>query len=115
MSGLPETVVSADRVEALSALFRARSVVVVGASDNPERIGGRLLSYLIEAGFEGAIHPVNPNRATVQGLTAVPTVMDLEGGHDVALLAVAADMVRDTLEQCAAREVKAAVVLSAGF
>jgi acetate---CoA ligase (ADP-forming) len=115
MSGPPDTVASADRVESLSALFHPRSVVVVGASDNPERIGGRLLRYLIEARFEGEIHPVNPNRATVQGLRAVPSVLDLEQDRDVALLAVSADMVRETLEQCAARGVKAAVVLAAGF
>jgi acyl-CoA synthetase (NDP forming) len=115
MSGLSETLSVPERVQSLRGLFMPRSVVVVGASDSRERIGGRLLRYLIEAGFEGEIHPVNPNRETVQGLPAVPSVLDLEPNRDVALLAVPSELARDVLEQCIERGVKAAVVLSAGF
>jgi acyl-CoA synthetase (NDP forming) len=74
-----------------------------------------LLRYLIEGGFDGDVHPVNPNRETVQGLPAVPTVLDLQAGCDVALLAIPANLVLGAIEQCAEAGVKAAVVLSAGF
>ena len=56
----------------LDALFNPRSVAIIGASDDPNRIGGRPLRYLKESGFEGAIRPVNPRRDRVQGIEVYP-------------------------------------------
>ena len=61
------------RMASISALFEPTSVAVIGASDDPTRIGGRPIRYLREAGFGGAIYPVNPNRSLVQGLPARPS------------------------------------------
>lgn len=99
----------------LDALLSPSSVAVIGASDDPDRIGGRPVSYMREAGFAGDIYPVNPNRASVQGLTAYPSVRDLPKVPDVCLVAVKASLVPDALEDCAERGVKSAVVFSAGF
>ncbi len=63
----------------LDDLLSPRHVAVVGASDNPRRIGGRPLAYFIEQGFEGAVYPVNPNRDKVQGLDAFPSLSDVPG------------------------------------
>jgi acetate---CoA ligase (ADP-forming) len=99
----------------LDALIAPRSVAIVGASDDPTRIGGRPVSYLLRAGFPGPIWPVNPNRETVQGLRAYASVRDVPEAPDVCILAVAAPLVLETLEACAERGAKAAVILSAGF
>src|SRR3546814_2125055 len=80
----------------LDALFAPRSVAVIGASSDQRRFGGRPIQYLIEAGFEGPIYPVNPARAEIQGLKAYPSILDVDGPVDCALLAVGADVTQQT-------------------
>ena len=99
----------------LDALFNPRSVAIIGASDDPIRIGGRPLRYLRTFGFEGAVWPVNPRRERVQGIEAYPAIDEVPGEVDVAVVAVPSDMTLDTIEACAGRGVKAAVVFTSGF
>ena len=99
----------------LEALLAPRSVAVIGASDDPTRIGGRPVSYLMRAGFPGEVWPVNPNRETVQGLRAYPSIGDVPSPPDACIVAVGAPLVPEALEACADRGAKAAVILSAGF
>lgn len=101
--------------DVFSALFSPRSVAIVGASDNPTRIGGRPLRYLREAGFAGAVYPVNPQRETVQGYRAYASVADLPETPDLALLAVPANATLEAVRACAERGVKVAIIFSAGF
>ena len=102
-------------VETLRALVSPRSVAVIGASDDPTRIGGRPLAYMLRSGFAGPLWPVNPKRETIQGLPAFASVADLPAAPDACIVAVPAAMVPDTLEACAAKGAKAAVVFSSGF
>lgn len=74
----------------LPRLMRPRSVAVIGASENATRIGGRPIRYLLDAGFEGPIYPVNPNYQTVQGLTAYASLRDVPGPVDMAIIALPA-------------------------
>jgi acetate---CoA ligase (ADP-forming) len=99
----------------LSALLKPQSVAIVGASDDPGRIGGRPLRYLIELGFAGPIYPVNPGRTTVQGLPSFNSISAIPGPVDLAVIAISADKALVSLEECAAKGVNAAVVFSAGF
>ena len=99
----------------LDALFNPRSVAIIGASEDPTRIGGRPLRYLKESGFEGAIWPVNPRRDRVQGIEAHPSIAEVPGMVDVAVVAVPADRTIETIEACAERGVGAAVVFTSGF
>lgn len=99
----------------LDALMRPHSVAVIGASDDPTRIGGRPLRYLRRAGFSGAIYPVNPNRDHVQGLKAYPTVTDIPSPVDLAIIALPAAQVVESVRACAQRGVKAAIIFTAGF
>jgi len=99
----------------LKALLEPASVAIIGASDNPGRIGGRPLRYLIEQGFAGPIYPVNPGRATVQGLPSFARVGDIPDPVDLAVIAVSSDKAIVSLEECAAKGVRAAVIFTAGF
>ena len=99
----------------LAALLTPRSVAVIGASDNPSRIGGRPIQYMRLAGFEGAIYPVNPRHTHVQGIRAYPDIASVDGDVDLAIVAVPARIVPETLEACANKRVTSAVVFSAGF
>ncbi|MDA1093047.1 MAG: acetate--CoA ligase family protein [Acidobacteria bacterium] len=101
--------------DSLTALLEPNSVAIIGASDNPTRIGGRPLHYTKDAGFSGAIYPVNPNRDTVQGLPAFASIGDVPGPVDTAIVAVPASTVVATAEDCASAGVKAIVIFSAGF
>ena len=101
--------------DTLTPLLHPTSVAVIGASDNPARIGGRPIRYMRDAGYGGTIYPVNPNRETVQGMPAFPHITEVPGPVDTAIIAVPAPTVVETAEACAAAGVKAAVIFSAGF
>ena len=99
----------------LDALFNPRSVAIIGATEDPTRIGGRPLRYLRESGFQGEIWPINPRRARIQGIEARPDIAAVPGIIDVAIVAVPALRAVETIEACADRGVGAAVVFSSGF
>ena len=99
----------------LDALLRPASIAVIGASSDPTRIGGRPIRYLRSARYGGRIYPVNPRHAEVQGLTAFRRIADVPEAPDLAIVAVPAPSVVETVEACAARGVRAALVFSAGF
>jgi acetate---CoA ligase (ADP-forming) len=99
----------------LECLLNPRSVAVVGASDDPLRIGGRPIAYMLSQGFGGRILPVNPGRAAVQGLPAYASVGALPEVPEVAIVAVAAKSAVDVVSDLAERGTAAAIVFSAGF
>lgn len=99
----------------LSEVFAPRSVAIVGASDDPERLSGRPLRYLLQAGFTGRIMPVNPNRQHVQGVPAYPSIEALPECPDVALLVVPAARIREMVLACVQRGIRGIYLLSGGF
>ncbi|MDE2006774.1 MAG: acetate--CoA ligase family protein [Rhodospirillales bacterium] len=104
------------RFAGLTPLLAPRSVAVLGASNDPTRIGGRPIAFMQAAGkFAGRLWPVNPNRAEVQGLRAYPSVADLPETPDVAIIAVPATLAVQAVEDLGKRGTKAAVMFTAGF
>ncbi|MBW8640693.1 acetate--CoA ligase family protein [Hoeflea sp. WL0058] len=101
--------------DAIETLLSPASVALVGASDNPARIGGRPLRYLRDGGFKGGVYPINPKRDTVQGMKSYAALADLPEAPDTAILAVPASATLRAVEDCAARGVRSAIVFSAGF
>jgi acyl-CoA synthetase (NDP forming) len=99
----------------LDPLLRPARIAIIGASDDPTRIGGRPLAYLRQRGFAGAIWPVNPNRAQVQGLPAFPDVAALPAAPDAAVIAIPGEGAIAAVAQLAARGCKAGIVFTAGF
>jgi acyl-CoA synthetase (NDP forming) len=99
----------------LRSALSPRSVAVIGASDNPHKVGGRPILYLQRYGYRGAIYPVNPGRASVQGLRAFSRLEDLPESPDLAIVAVAGDEAVRAVQSCAAQGVKVAVVMASGF
>jgi acyl-CoA synthetase (NDP forming) len=106
---------SRPRVNGLEALFYPKSVAVIGASENPTKIGGRPILHLKQAGFAGPIYPINPTHAEVQGLPAFASVTDVPGEIDLAIVAVPPAAVLDAVRACANHGVKVSVIFSAGF
>jgi acetate---CoA ligase (ADP-forming) len=99
----------------LNALFAPQSVAIIGASSDQRRFGGRPIQYLLDAGFEGGIYPVNPAREEIQGLKAYSSVSVIEGEVDCAILAIPAEATLETLQACMEKGVRSAVLYGAGF
>ncbi|WP_172650803.1 acetate--CoA ligase family protein [Rhodococcus opacus] len=101
----------------LDALFAPKSIVLVGASADRTKIGGRLLAHLLRYGYAGRLHLVNRSEATVQGLDAVPSIEELptDAEVDLGLVAVPAAHVPAAVRSLATAGVRAAVIVSSGF
>jgi len=92
-----------------------KSITVIGVSSDDKAFGSRQLSALLKFGYEGRLYPVNPNGGEFFGLKAYSNVRDISDSVDLAIIAVPAHIVSRVLEDCLAKGIKAAEVLSAGF
>jgi acetyl coenzyme A synthetase (ADP forming)-like protein len=99
----------------IGAFFAPTAVAVVGASRDPAKVGGSVLSNLRAAGFDGRIVPVNARGRIVQGLVAAPSISAIDEPVDLAVLAVPASDVLPTLDACVTKRIRGAVVITAGF
>ena len=100
---------------ALDRMIRPSSVALIGASDDPTRIGGRPIAYMLGQGFSGALWPVNPNRATVQSLPAFADVAALPGAPDVGIVAVPGEGAVAAIDALGRKGCRNAIVFTAGF
>ena len=96
-------------------LLSPRSVAVIGASADPAKVGNLVVRNLQGSGFTGPIFPVNPQARSVNATLAYPSIAEVPGEVDLAVLAVPAADVGEVVSQCAARGVHGLVVMSAGF
>ncbi|WP_321866170.1 acetate--CoA ligase family protein [Paraburkholderia tropica] len=99
----------------LCALFEAKSVAVVGASSDPDRIGGRVLRFLRESGFEGELFPINRSGSEIQGLPAYSSILDVPAVPDQAIIVVPTGGVEAAVCEAIQKGVRSVVVLTAGF
>ena len=105
------------RAEAVSvrALLHPRSVAVIGASRRTDTVGNTVLNRLLAEGFAGSIYPVNPNAESIADHHAYPSVSAIPEPVDLAIVTVPAHAVLEVVDECAAAEVKALLVMSSGF
>lgn len=99
----------------LDSIMKPGAIAVVGASTKPKTIGSDLLKRLIEYGFQGKIYPVNPKGGVIEGLQAYPSVLDVPGLVDLAIIVVKNAFVLSTIDQCHEKGIKGLCVISAGF
>ena len=99
----------------LESLLRPQSVAVIGASDNPARIGGRPIYSMLKDNFQGKLFPVNPNRDIVQGLQAYPNISSVPVPVDSAVISVPENVALQVIKECAESGVKSAVVFTSGL
>jgi acetate---CoA ligase (ADP-forming) len=99
----------------LEAALDPKSIAIIGASENPNKVGGRPVHYLDKFGFKGKIFPINPSRTEVQGYKCYNSLADLPEAPDIVIVAVAGDNAIGVVEDCAAHGVKVAVVMASGF
>ena len=99
----------------LDALFQPDSVVVVGASRNPEKVGYGVFANLVHAGFPGDIRGVNPSGGELLGKPVHPSIEEIPGKVDLGVFIVPPDSVIDGIPRLARKGMRAAIVISAGF
>lgn len=99
----------------LQALFTPRSVAVFGASEKADSVAGTLFRNLRRSGFAGPVYPVNPKYDAIFGERCYGYASELPEAAELALIATPAPTVAQILEDCGARGIRHAVVLSAGF
>ena len=101
--------------DAIRALFWPQSIALVGASPDPQIIRGRMVEAILEHPFPGPIYPVSRTHSQIRGLTCYPSVEALPQAVDLAIITIPAPHVGMTLESCAARGIRAAIIISSGF
>ncbi len=99
----------------IAAFLNARNVAVIGASRRSDTIGAALVRNLVLGDYAGRVYVVNPAADAVAGMPAYPTVGDIPGDVDVAIVAVPAEAVQDVVLDCAAKGVHGLIVISSGF
>ena len=99
----------------LDAIFRPRSVAVIGATDKEGSVGRTLLWNLIRHPFGGAVFPVNPKRSSVLGVKAYPTLTAVPDQVDLAVVVTPAPSVPAIMRECVDKRVRGTIVISAGF
>ncbi|MGZ5144875.1 MAG: acetate--CoA ligase family protein [Burkholderiales bacterium] len=99
----------------IEALLRPKSIAILGASADFQKLNGRTLKALLDKGYAGQIYPVNPKYGHIGDLRCYDDVADLPDGIDLAIIAVPARHVPRTLRVLGERKVSAAIVFSSGF
>ena len=102
-------------IRSLDPLFQPCSIAVIGASATPGHVGNILMRNLLNSPFGGAVYPVNPKRPHVQGVHCYPSLATVPEPIDLAVIATPAARVPAVVQEAAEHQVKAAIVISAGF
>ncbi|HPX45275.1 MAG TPA: acetate--CoA ligase family protein [Bacteroidales bacterium] len=97
-------------------LINPKSIVVVGASNNVQKPGGKILKNIIDHKYKGQLFVVNPGADIVQGIKSYSSVDELPENIDLAILAIASHLCPDAVDILANKKgVKAFIIISAGF
>ena len=99
----------------LERMFNARSIAVVGASNEKRKFGYMTMDSLIRGGFEGKIYPVNPKADEIMGLKAYSSVTAIPGTVDLISVIVPAKFVPGVIREAGLKGAVGAVVHSGGF
>jgi len=102
-------------VTSLISLLYPRSVAIIGASRDPGTIGQLLFRCIMQNRFSGVVYPINPNAEAIMSVKAYPSVLDVPGDVDLALIAVPAPLVAKVTDECGRKGVRGIVVISDGF
>lgn len=99
----------------LEAFFAPRSVAVIGASATPGKMGYILMDNILRGGYRGNLYPINPKGGEILGRPAYPSIKDVPGEVDLAVIVIPVAAIPDVVEECGQKGVKALLIISAGF
>jgi len=99
----------------LEPFYCPTSVAVIGASQDETKLGHAVLKNVLECGYEGKVYAINPNADEILGLQAYPSIQDVPGSVELAVIVVPDRFVAAVLEECGQKGVEGVVVITAGF
>jgi len=99
----------------LDRIFKPKSIAVVGASSQPGKIGYTVLENLLKSGFKGMIYPINPQADEILGLKVYPSVLDVPGTIDAAVMTIPAKFVLQAVEECGKKGIQGILLITSGF
>jgi acetate---CoA ligase (ADP-forming) len=99
----------------LKNLFHPRSVALIGASTEQNKLSGRPFRFFREYGYAGNVYPVNPKYPEIAGVPCFAKLSDIPGKVDLAVITLPATAVPEALAECGTKGVKAAAIISSGF
>ncbi len=99
----------------LEAMFNPGSVAVIGASDNPGKLGSHVMRSLTEGKYPGRIYPVNPGKNQIFGMKTYPSLLQIPETVDLSIIVLPAEQVPRTVIECGEEGVKGIVLITAGF
>jgi acetate---CoA ligase (ADP-forming) len=102
-------------VASLQPILRPKSVAIIGAARNQGTIGNLLMRCILQSGYSGVVYPVNPNADAVLSVKSYPSVLEIPGNVDMAIIAVPAAVVSRVVDECGRKGVRALIVISDGF
>jgi len=108
-------IVNQSILEAFEPLFYPKSLAIIGASAEPGKFGNIILSVIMEIGYGGKIYPVNPEGGEINGLKVYPSLREIPGEVDFAILTIPAPLISGALEECLRKGVKGVEILTSGF
>ncbi len=105
-----------EKYEAFNYMMNSKSVAIIGASTNPDKIGNIIMKNYVANGFAGELYPVNvKDEGNILGFKSYRSVLDIKKDIDLAVIAVPAQYVPDVLDECGRAKVKSAIIISGGF
>jgi len=99
----------------LDAIFRPKSVAIIGASSTPGKVGYVLANNLLKSGYPGPVYLINVRGEEILGHKSYKTVGDAPGDVELAVIAIPSQYVLETVEECGRKGIKAVIIISAGF
>ncbi len=99
----------------LDNFFQPESIAVIGASRTPGKVGYDILHNIIRYGYDGSVYPVNPGASEILGLKAYPSIVDIPGRVDLAVIVVPPRNVLEVIDQCGEKNIDSAIIITAGF
>jgi acetyl coenzyme A synthetase (ADP forming)-like protein len=102
-------------IASLRALLQPLSIAVIGASRRQATIGNKLFHNILHQEFRGVVYPVNPNAEVVAAVKTYPSILEIPGDVDMAVVITPAETVQQVMEQCGRKGVRGIVIVSAGF
>jgi acyl-CoA synthetase (NDP forming) len=99
----------------LDPFFKAKSVVVIGVSKSPEKVGHVVFRNFIDGGFSGKLYIVNPNAEEILGHKAYKSVMDIKESIELGIVAVPAESILKVVDECGKKKIRHLIIITAGF
>ncbi len=99
----------------LNNFFNPKSIAVIGASRTPGKVGYDILKNILQYGYQGAVYPINPSASEILGKKSYPSLLDVPDKIDLSVVVVPSKNVLEVIEQCGAKKIDSAIIITAGF